>query len=84
MLVDLTAEKEAKPAKIKMREMRLKRYLDREETLSENMHRLYGIIIRQCTPSLCLTIKAEKKYDEKSKKNDSIWLLETKKNNGGC
>jgi len=52
ILADLTDEDEAKPAKIKMWEIRLKKYLDRKETLSENMHRLYGIIIRQCTPSL--------------------------------
>jgi len=45
----------------------VKKYLDREETLSENMHRLYGTIIRHCTPLLQSTIKADINYNEKSK-----------------
>jgi len=53
----------------------VKKYLDHEETLSENMHHLYGIIIRQCTPSLQSTIKADNDYDVKSKNFDSLWLL---------
>jgi len=72
MPAGLTAEEKAKPAKMKMWEMRLKRYSDREETLSENMRRLHGIIIGQCAPSLQSIIKTNKKYNKKSKNFDSL------------
>ena len=40
-----------------MWEMRVKRYMDQEDILIDNINKLYVIVIGQCTPALILTIK---------------------------
>ena len=42
---DLTTTKEGSKMKMKMWEMRVKKYMDREEVLTENANKLYGIFI---------------------------------------
>ena len=49
-----------------MWEIKLKKYLDREDTTQENENNMYDIVIGQCIPSLHLTIKRDDKYFSKS------------------
>ena len=42
---------------MKIWEIRVKKYMDREEVLTENANKLYGIVIGKCTPPLTSTIK---------------------------
>jgi len=39
-----TSQEEASPVKMKMWAEKLKRYMDREDLLRENIHKLYGVI----------------------------------------
>jgi len=69
-------ENETSTAKIELRKLRLKRYLDREELLTGNIVKLYGIIYGQCTPALKSTVKGDVEYAAKSSTFDTLWLLE--------
>jgi len=64
-------------AKIKSWELKLKRYLDREELLYENMNKLYRIVLRQCTSALRSTLKGDKDFAVKSSNFDAQWLFTT-------
>ena len=55
-----------------MWEIRVKKYMDREEVLTENANKLYGIVIGQCTPPLRSTIKHDAEYGIKSSKFDTL------------
>ena len=48
--------------KMKMWGIRVEKYIHREEVLTENANKLYGIVIGQCTPPLRLTIKGDSEY----------------------
>ena len=67
-----TAEDQGKKTKTKMWEMRLRRYLDREEILHENIHKLDGLVIGQCTPDLHSVVKGENTYLIKSGNFDAL------------
>ena len=49
---------------MKMWEIRVKKYIDREEVLAENTNKLNSIVIGQCTPPLRSTIKGDAEYGE--------------------
>ena len=84
MPTELSTEDQNSKVKMKVWEMRLKRYLDREDVLTENINRLYGIMIGQCTPSLLSTMRGDQDYDSKSRQFDTLWLLnKTKKVTAG-
>ena len=72
---DLTTTEEGSKIKIKLWELRVKKYMDREEVLTENANTLYGIVIGQCTPPLRSTIKHDAEYGIKSSDFDTLWLL---------
>ena len=81
---DLSDVDEKKTLKVKMWELRIKRYLDREETLEQNILKLYAITLGQCTPALQSTLKGEADYEAKSKGFDILWLMTNLKiNNRG-
>ena len=71
---DLTSTEEGSKIKMKMWEIRVKKYMDREEFLTENANNLYGIVIGQCTPPLRSTIKHDTEYGIKSSDFDTLWL----------
>ena len=71
---ELTKTEEESKMKMKMWEMRVKTYIDREEVLEENANKLYGIVIGQCTPPLRLTIKGDAEYGKTSSDFDTSWL----------
>jgi len=73
---DLPEDEEVRTIKLKIWEMRVKRYLDQEEILQENVNKLHGLMIGQCMPALHSTIKADNEYEEKSKKFDALWLMQ--------
>ena len=50
--------------KMKMWDMRVKRYMDWEEILIDNTNKFYGIGIGQCTPPLILTTKGDAEYNK--------------------
>jgi len=52
MPADLEEEEKQSLMKFKLWEMRLKKFLDREEKLSKNIIKIYGIVLGQCMPSL--------------------------------
>jgi len=49
--------------------------MDREEILSENIVKLFGIIYGQCTLALKAMVKGDDKYTDKSINFDEKWLL---------
>ena len=53
------------PIKMKVWEMKIKRYLDREDRLCENMNKIYGLVIGQCTIALLSTLRSDKNYEKK-------------------
>ena len=61
---------------MKMWEMKVKRFLDKEETLQSNVNKICGLVIGQFTSSLKSTIKGDKTYEKNSKAFDALWLLE--------
>jgi len=61
---------------VKKWEMRYKMYLNCEETLRENITKIYGLTIGQCTPALRSTLKSDPDYKNKSSTYDSLWLLQ--------
>ena len=71
---ELTKTKEESKIKMKMWKMRVNKYMDREEFLTENANKLYGIVIGQCTPPLGLTIKSDADYRKNSSDFDTLWL----------
>ena len=72
---ELTKTEEESKIKMKMWEMRVKKYIDREEVLTENANKLCGIVIGQCTPPLRSKIKGDAEYGKKSSDFDTFWLL---------
>ena len=72
---DLTTTEEGSNIKLKMWEIRVKKYMDRKEVLTENANKLYDIVIGQCTPPLISTIKHDAEYGIKSSDFDTLWLL---------
>ena len=58
-----------------MWEIRVNKYIDREEVLTENSNKLYVIVIGKCTPPLRSKIKGDADYGKKSSDFDTLWLL---------
>ena len=46
--------------------------MDREDFLTENANKLYGIVIGQCTPPLRSTIKNDAEYGIKPSDFDTV------------
>ena len=72
---DITTTEEGSKIKMKMWEIRVKKYMDREEVPTESANKLYGIVIGQCMPPLRSTIKHDAEYVIKSSDFDTLWLL---------
>ena len=49
--------------------------MDKEEVLTENLNKLCGIVIGQCTPPLRSIIKHDAEYGIKSSDFDTLWLI---------
>jgi len=88
-LVDLRIEFEAKHGptnlstikagnmmNIRKWEIKCKNFLNRQEILIKNVHKIYGIVIGQCTPTLRSTLKSDNDYNNKSAVFDAKWLLD--------
>ena len=73
--VHLTDVELVSPVKVKMWELCIKRYLDREFNLRGNLHKLYAVVLGQCTHALRSTLKGDPEYDRISSTLDVIWLL---------
>ena len=80
----LTTTEEGSKLKIKMWEIRVKKYMDREEVLTENTNKLYGIFIGKFTPPLRSTIKHDAEYGIKSSDFDTLWFLKKIKKTTKC
>ena len=76
MLEHLDEEKEKSILEKKIIELALKRYVDREEIIKENMNKIYGIVFGQCTPSLQSVMKIVPYYEKKSKDCGCLWIME--------
>ena len=63
------------PIKMKVWEMKIKRYLDREDRLNENINKMYGLVIGKFTIASLSTLRSDKYYEKKSKLFDVLWLL---------
>ena len=73
---DLTTEEEKRQSAVKKWEIKYRRFLDREETLRENINKLYALIMGQCTTALRSVIKGDSDFESKSRDFDALWLLE--------
>ena len=72
---DLTEAELASPVKVKMWELRIKKFLSREWKLRGNLHKLYAVVLGQCTQALRSTLKGEPEYEIKYGSFDVLWLL---------
>ena len=61
------SDTETNPSKIRVWELKYKRFITRTETLEGNKLKLYGLIIGQCTTALRASLKGEDKYEEKNR-----------------
>ena len=57
-----------------MWEMGVKKYIDREEVLTENSNTFYGRVIGQYMPPLRSIIKGDAGYGKKTSDFDTLWL----------
>ena len=63
--VDLMEEQLMSPLKVNLWELLIKHYLSREWKLRGNFHKLYAIVLGQCTKALRSTLKGDPEYEEK-------------------
>ena len=73
---DLDDEDQSSATKVKIWELKVKKYLDREEKLEKNTNKIYALTIGQCTPVLHSMLKGDPDYDTKSCTFDALWLLQ--------
>ena len=52
---------------------------ERIELMGENMEKLYGVMIGQCTDSLLSEIKGDDGYEDAEMDSNALWLLQTLK-----
>ena len=62
---------------IKTWEMKMRRFLDRKESLEENTERLFGLVSGQCTQGLMAEVKANDEYDNRANACDALCLMKT-------
>ena len=81
---NIVTDKEGNPVKKtpskseeKKWELKMKKHMEREELLEENIERLFGLVSGQCTQGLLAEIKADKDYDKKADNSDALWLMKT-------
>jgi hypothetical protein len=55
-------------------------YKSRMKTLDNNKHRLFSVVISQCSPGVKLKLEATNGYEASYELNDCYWLLTTLKN----
>ena len=72
---DPSVEDQASMLKMKLWELKAKKYLEKDEMLQQNVNKLYAIIIGQCSPALKSALKADGAYTQKSNDFDALWLL---------
>ena len=72
---DPSVEDQESMFKMKLWELKAKNYLEKEETIQQNVNKLYAIIIGQCSPVLKSVLKADGDYTQKSNEFDALWLL---------
>ena len=51
-------------------------YRKLEKSYKNNKRKLFGLIYGQCTPTLLASIKWQKKFSDRYKEKDIVWLLE--------
>jgi len=73
--LDLSDAKAANPMQVRKWEYKYKKFIDRREKLDDNMNKVYGLVIGQCSPALRSTLKGDSEYDVRLSTYDSLWLL---------
>ena len=58
----------------------IKVFATRRNVLKQNLTKLCGVVVGQCTESLQAELAGDEEYDVKSRAYDAIWLLKTLKN----
>jgi len=69
-------DKPATPPELKKCEMKLRRHMDRVETLKEIVTNLYFLVWGQCTDALKAELKGLDLFKDKDNNFDAKWLLE--------
>jgi len=57
--------------------MRYKQFIIHEKILQENIIKIYGLIIGQCTLALRSALKADKNFNSKTETFEALWLLKS-------
>jgi len=71
---DFSTTEQANPMRMEQWKMRYKQFIIREEILQENITKIYGLIIGQCTPALRTALKVDKDFKSKSETFEALWL----------
>jgi hypothetical protein len=73
---ELSEEDSKKSIEQAMQSHRIKLYIAREMSLKDNMDKLYGTIIGQCSHALLSILENDEDFIEKDEKFDVLWLLQ--------
>ena len=57
-------------------EMKWRLYMNRLETMEENVEKMFGLLMGQCTQALIDKVKASPEYAIKADNSDALWLLQ--------
>jgi hypothetical protein len=72
---DRNADKKEIANDLKKAEIRI--FAERRKMVKGNLTSLWGVILRQCTPSLKEEVRAMEGYEDRAAAYDSIWFLQT-------
>jgi len=73
----LSTTKQENLMRMEQWKIRYKQFIIREEILQENITKIYGLIIGQCTPTLRSALKADKDFKPKSEIFEALWLMKS-------
>jgi hypothetical protein len=72
----LTRDDISNPIKVKILDEKIKKYVNREETVISNKIKLYSLVWGQCSRALQSKIKGDPDYENNARNSDIIWLLD--------
>ena len=74
---DIAPNKDTEAGKYEKWRIEVQRYGRLQDTVADLQVKLYNLVLGQCTPSLDMEIRGDKKFTKKDRNSDVLWLLKT-------
>ena len=74
---DTAPDKDTEPGKYEKWKAEVGRFGKLKEIVADNQVKLYNLVLGQCSPSLEIEIRGDKKFRKKDRSSDALWLLKT-------